>query len=118
MRVKEIVGTCQSMGILVEGMPAQEALKSIDEGKFDEEITSGKTEISEEEKAQLEAEKKRLQEELAEKRAEFEALAKGIIKELEGKENKKIRATMAERGVPQPIIDELAPSETKEGAPA
>ncbi len=53
MKVKEIVGTCQSMGILVEGMPAQDALKAIDEGKFDEEITSGKTEISEEEKQRL-----------------------------------------------------------------
>jgi large subunit ribosomal protein L11 len=113
MRVKEIVGTCQSMGILVEGMPAPEALKAIDEGKFDEEITSGKTEISEEEKAKLAEDKKRLQEEIAEKRAEFEVLAKSIIKELEGKENKKIRATMAERGVPQPIIDELAPAEDK-----
>ncbi len=114
MRVKEIVGTCQSMGILVEGMPAQEALKAIDEGKFDSEISSGKTEISEEEKKQLEEERKRLEEEMKTRRAEFEVKAKAIMKDLEGKENRKIRAAMVEGGIPQPIIDELAPDEKKE----
>ncbi len=116
MKVKEIVGTCQSMGILVEGMPAQEALKAIDEGKFDSEIAAEKTEISEEEKAQLAEEKKKLQEEMAERRAEFETKAKAIMKDLEGKENRKIRTAMQEAGIPQPIIDELAPEEKKEGA--
>jgi hypothetical protein len=32
--VKEIVGTCQSMGITIEGMKAREALKAIDGGQF------------------------------------------------------------------------------------
>ncbi len=113
-KVKEIVGTCQSMGILVEGMPAPEALKAIDEGKFDEKIASGKTELSEEEKARLAEEKKKLQEELKERRAEFEVKAKGILQQLEGKDNKKIRGAMTEAGIPQPIIDELAPMEKKE----
>ncbi len=39
--------------------------------------------------------------------------AKGILKDLEGKENRKIRAAMTEAGIPQPIIDELAPAEAK-----
>ena len=118
MKVREIVGTCQSMGILVEGMPAQEALAAISEGKFDEEIRTEKTEISAEEKAKLDEERKRLQEEMEAKRAEFEEQAKGIIQSLEGKENKKIRTAMQEAGIPQPIIDELAPAEKKEeGAP-
>lgn len=113
-KIKEVVGTCQSMGILVEGMPAQEALKAINEGRFDEKIKSGKTELSAEEKQRIQAEKKKLQEELERRRAEFEARAKQIIKESEGKENKKIRTALAEAGIPQTIIDELAPMEKKE----
>ena len=117
-KVREIVGTCQSMGILVEGMIAQEALKAIEEGKFDSEIKAEKTEISEEEKAKLEEEKKKLQEELEKRRSEFEIKAKEILKLFE-KDNKKARKAMEEAGIPQPIIDELAPLESKEeGAPA
>jgi large subunit ribosomal protein L11 len=114
-KVREIVGTCQSMGIKVEGMPAQEALKAIAEGKYDEEISSGKTEISEEEKKQLEEEKKRLQEEMETRRTEFEVAAKKILET--HKDNKKARKAMQEANIPMPIINELAPEE-KEVAPA
>ena len=75
-KVKEIVGTCQSMGILVEGLSAPDALRAINEGKFDHKIASGKTELSQEEKKRLAEEKKRLQEELSRRRAEFEVKAK------------------------------------------
>lgn len=116
-RVREIVGTCQSMGIMVEGMPANEALKAIAEGKFDEEITSGKTELTEEEKKQLEEEKKRLQEEIEKKRAEFEALGKDIMKQMSSvKDMKKIRTKLQEAGIPMPIINELAPLEEEKKA--
>jgi large subunit ribosomal protein L11 len=115
-KVREIVGTCQSMGILVEGLPAQEALKAIAEGKFDEKIKSGKTELSEEDKQRLAEEKKKLQEELETRRVEFETKAKAIIKQLEGKDSRKIRTAMQEAGIPQPIINELAPEEKKEEA--
>ena len=43
MRVKEIIGTCHSMGILVEGKPAHEAIKELEAGAFDEEIRTEKT---------------------------------------------------------------------------
>lgn len=110
-KVREIVGTCQSMGIMVEGMPATEALQAIQAGKFDAQIASGKTELTEEEKRHLEEEKRRLQEEMEKRRAEFEARAKEIVKTLEGKENKVIRKALAEAGIPVKIIDELAPAE-------
>ena len=113
-KVREIVGTCQSMGILVEGMSAPEALKAIAEGKFDAEIKAEKTEITAEEKAKLEAEKKKLQEEMEKRRAEFEIKAKDILKQLEGKDANKIRKAMQDADIPQPIIDELAPEEKKE----
>jgi large subunit ribosomal protein L11 len=110
-KMKEVIGTCQSMGILVEGLDAQEALKAIDAGKFDQKIASGRTELTEEERRKLEAEKVRLKEEMERKKAEYEAKAKQLIKEMEGKENKKIRSALAEAGIPQKIIDELAPAE-------
>lgn len=116
MKVKEIVGTCQSMGILVEGKPAQEALKEIDAGKFDAEIKAEKTELSEEEKKKQEEERKKLQEELEKRKAEFEIKAKAIIAGLAGQENNKIRKALAEAEIPQKIIDELAPAEKKEEA--
>src|SRR3989344_1378713 len=115
-KVREIVGTCQYMGILVEGMPAQDALKAIKEGRFDEKIASGKTELSAEEKKQLEEEKKKLQEEIGKRRVEFEARAKEILKQFEG-DPKKARKAMSEAEIPQMIIDEIAPleKEKKEG---
>jgi large subunit ribosomal protein L11 len=115
-RVREIVGTCQSMGVMVEGMPAQEALLAIADGKFDEQIKSGKTELTEEEKKTQEEEKKKLQEELKSKRAEFEVKAKDILKMFD-KDPRKARKAMSEAGIPQVIIDELAPEEKKEEAP-
>jgi large subunit ribosomal protein L11 len=112
-KVKEIVGTCQSMGIKVEGVPANEAIAMINEGKFDEEIKSEKTELSEEEKKKLEEERKVLQEEMAERKAEFVAKAKDIMSQMEGQENSKIRSRLVSEKIPQPIIDELAPAEEK-----
>ncbi len=35
-RVKEIIGTCNSMGIMVEGKHAREAIQMVDEGKYAE----------------------------------------------------------------------------------
>jgi len=113
-RVREIVGTCQSMGIMVEGKPAYEALKEIAEGKFDEKISSGKTELTEEELKELEEEKKRLAEEMEKKRAEYEALGKDIMNQMSSvKDMKKIQNKLKEAGIPMPIINELAPLETE-----
>lgn len=115
-KVKEIVGTCHSMGILVEGMPAPEAFQAINAGQFDKEIASGKTELTEEEKEELKKEQKRLQEELEKRRVEFEARAKDILKLFEA-EPKKAKKAMIDAGIPFQIIKELVPAEAKE-APA
>ncbi len=116
-KVKEVMGTCNSMGILVEGMPARDALRALEAGKFDAEIKAEKTELTVEEKRHLEEERKRLQEEMEKRRAEFEVRAKQILKEMEGQEKKKIRTAMEQAGIPKKIIDELAPAEKKEEAP-
>jgi len=51
--VKTIVGSCVSLGILVESKSPQEVEKEIDEGKYDSEISQEKTETSEEKKKTL-----------------------------------------------------------------
>jgi len=117
-KVKEIVGTCNSMGIKVEGVKASEAIKLIEEGKFDKEITAEKTELSEEEKKKLEEERKALQAELAEKHAEEDAKAKEIIGSMEGKERSAIVAKLHEAEIHDDTINRLLPVETAEVAEA
>lgn len=117
-KVKEILGTCQSMGIMVEGKPVRDFYKDLETGKYDKKIEEGKTELSEEELKQLEAEKKKMQEELKEKREEYMNKAKEIIAKLKesSKEptSKEIRNALHEQGIPMPIIDELAPEEKEQ----
>ncbi len=51
--VKSIVGTCTSLGILVESKSPVEVGREIDEGKYDKEINEEKTETSPEKRAEL-----------------------------------------------------------------
>jgi len=113
-KVKEIIGTCNSMGIKVEGVKAFDALKTVDEGKFDKEITAEKTELSEEEKKALEEEKEALQAELAEKHAQEEAKAKEIIASMQGKERYAIVAKLHEAEIHDDVINKLLPVEVAE----
>lgn len=129
-RVKEIIGTCNSMGVMVEGKSAKETIADINEGAFKDKIEKGKTELSAEELKVLEAERKKLQEEMEKRREEFESQAKQIISEMEGKERSAIKTKLVEAKIPAKIIEELLPvegaagaapgaeGEKKEGAPA
>ncbi len=110
-KVKEIIGTCQSMGILVEGKPAKETLKDVEAGIYDEEIRLEKTELTAEELAKLEEEKKRLAEELAKKKVEFEKIANEIIASMTGKPRGEIKAKLVQAGVPDEMIKVLLPVE-------
>jgi len=51
--VKLVVGSCVSLGVLVESKSAKEIEQEIDEGKYDKEIQEEKTETSEEKRAEL-----------------------------------------------------------------
>ena len=110
-KVKEIIGTCQSMGILVEGKSAKETMKDVAAGMFDDEIRLEKTELTAEELAKLEEEKKRLAEELAKRKAEFEKIAKEIIAQMAGKLRGEIKAKLVQAGIPDDMIKELLPIE-------
>ncbi len=115
-KVKEIIGSCDSMGIMVEGKQAREIIADINKGEFVEKIKAGKTELSAEDLKKLEAEKKKLQEELEKKRKEYEIQAKDIISKMEGKARGEIKTKLLEAKIPSVIIEELLPVETKEGA--
>lgn len=117
-KVKEIIGTCQSMGILVEGKPAKETIKDVDAGLYDEEIRLEKTELTAEELAKLEEKKKMLAEELAKRKAEFEKVAKEIIAQMAGKPRGEIKAKLAQAGIPDEMIKELLPIEGAAAAAA
>ena len=52
--VKLVLGSCVSLGILVESKSPKEVIKEVDKGIYDTEISKEKTEISPEKKAQLE----------------------------------------------------------------
>lgn len=116
-RMKEVMGTCRSMGILIEGVSVPEALEKMNHGDFDKEIKAEKTELSAAELKSLDEERKHLQEELTRKRAEYEVRAKELLVTLEGKEPNQKRAKLAEAKIPQQIIDELVPPVKKEATP-
>ena len=115
-RVKEIIGTCDSMGILVEGKQARETIADINKGSFAKEIAEEKTELSAEELRELAEEKKRLEEEMKGRREEFLATANRIITEMKGKERGETKRALVEAGIPNRIIDELLPVEAAAGA--
>ncbi len=115
-KIKQILGTCNSMGILVEGKPAVETIKDVNSGAFDVEIREEKTELSEEELRELEEEKKRLAEEITKRREELITRAKAIIESMAGKERGLIKGRLVQGGIPSVIIDELLPTEGAAGA--
>jgi len=82
--VKTVVGSCVSLGVLVENKPAKEIEKEIDEGKYDNEILNEISKTPEEKKKKIDAffakvkadqEKVLKQEEEAAKAAEAEKAA-------------------------------------------
>jgi large subunit ribosomal protein L11 len=123
-KVKEVIGTCVSMGVLVQGMDPKLAIKEVDAGKFDKEIKLEKTELTAEEIRHLEEEKKRLLAEAEKRHAEEEAKAQQIVKEMEGKPTGQIKAKMVEVGISKAVIDKTlglgkaAPAGAPGAAPA
>lgn len=115
-RVKIIMGTCNSMGILVEGKPAVDAIKDVNDGAFTQEIASEKTELTAEELRELEQEKKHLAEEIEKRRETFLVAANKIIAEMAGQERGKIKTKLTAAGTPAKMIEELLPVDAAAGA--
>jgi len=53
--VKSVLGTCQALGVLVESKEVKVVLNEINDGKYAEEISAQKTDMSDEKKVELDA---------------------------------------------------------------
>ncbi len=113
--VRQVIGSCVSCGILVEGKDAKLVLKEIEEGKYHDEIINEKTELTESELKELEEEKKKLAEERKEYLEEMRVKAKEIKGQMKGKERGEIASKMELEEIPHEIIDEMLPKEGDEG---
>lgn len=110
-RVKEIMGTCQSMGVKVEGLPAQEAFQKLNSGEYDQTIASGKTELSAEEIKEMAEEQKEMKAELEANRAKYEAAANVILAPLKDKPSEEKRKALSAAKIPEEVINKLVPKE-------
>jgi len=111
MKVKEICGTCDSMGVMVEGKRAHDTIADINDGMFTEEIKAEKTELSAEELRELEEKKKKLAADIEKRKAELMATAKQIIESMAGQPRGAIKAKLIDAKIPTVIIEELLPVE-------
>jgi large subunit ribosomal protein L11 len=84
--VKTVIGSCVSLGILIENKPALEVAKQVEAGKYDLEIKEEKTEVSAEKKDKLEKYFKKLSEAEEKKIKQEEAEKEALEKEAEAKE--------------------------------
>lgn len=112
--VKTVIGTCVSLGILVENQPATELGHQIAGGKFSKEIEAGKTETSPEKKTELKTYLKEVQEKQEQiiKEEEAEAAEAEEAEKAEGAEPKEGEEKEAEGDKPE----EAKPEEKKEEA--
>jgi large subunit ribosomal protein L11 len=110
-RVKEVAGTCNSMGVMIEGKRAVDTIADINKGMFDAEIKAEKTELSAEELREIEEKKKKLLADIEKRKAEFMATAKQIIESMAGQPRGSIKAKLVEAKIPTVIIEELLPVE-------
>ncbi len=86
--VKTVVGSCVSLGVLIESKPAKEIAGLIEEGKYDKELQEEKTETPPEKMEELKEYFKGLKEEQEKKIKRDEAAAKEKEIKTEEKEEK------------------------------
>lgn len=111
--VKSVIGSCNSLGVLIEGKNAREINKDVDSGKFDKEINEEITEVPADKKAILDKQLKKVQAEIAKKLAKEKA-----EKDAEEEEKKKIEeAAAAAEAESSEGEEKKEPVEGEEGAP-
>ena len=115
-RVKEVAGTCNSMGVMIEGKRAVDTIADLNKGMFTEEIRLEKTELSAEELKELDLKRQRLFADIEKRKAEFMATAKQIIESMAGQARGAIKAKLIEAKIPTTIIEELLPVESAAAA--
>ncbi len=111
--VKTVCGTCLSMGVEIERDMGKGAISSIDSGKYDEKIKSGKTDLTDEEKKAFQEDQKRLADEMKERHEMEEKKAKELINQMKGKSPEEIRFRLKEQNIHDDVIDMVLPKEEK-----
>jgi len=106
-RVKEIIGTCVSMGILVEGDEAKDVFTRVDAGEFDQKIDSGKTELTAEELKEQAAEKIKMKADFEKQKEDWKKEAMAIIASL--KKGSEMKKQCAAAKIPAEIYEPLIP---------
>lgn len=101
--VKTVLGTCASVGILVENRNPNELIEDITSGKFDKEIQEEKTETSPEKRKQLDKHFKDVKAEQERLEAERKAAEEEAVKKAAEEAGEEVEAK---------------PEEAKEGEPA
>jgi hypothetical protein len=106
--VKTVIGTCASLGILVENQPASHLGHQIEGGKFRKEIEEGKTETPEEKREKLDNYFNKVKEE-----QEKIAKAEEAAKEAEEAEAEKKEEVAEEEEKPEEEKEEKKEEEEK-----
>lgn len=117
--VKTIIGTCVSIGVIVEGMEPRDATKAVNDGRFDKEIKAESTTVSPEKK-------KVLAQQLVEKKATLEKVLRELkaLEEAEKPTEAAVEAAPAEGAAPAagkaaaPAAGKAAPAAAGKAAPA
>ena len=111
--VKEIIGSCIPMGVLVDGKDPRDAQKDVDAGKYDDKI-EGKTPLKLPTKEEIEKKKQTFMKAIEEKHAEEEAAkAEEEAKKAEAAEAEKPEE--AKEGEEKPAEEAKEETEGKEG---
>lgn len=118
--VKSVLGTCKSIGILVENQEVNDINKDVEAGKFDSEIKSQKIETSPEKRNELnnyfESIKKKQEVEIAKEKAEAEEVEKAkaaAVPAVPGKEAA-VSAAGAATSAVTPSVAKAAPAAKSE----
>lgn len=124
--VKNIVGSCDSIGILVEGKKAVEINKEIDSGLYDEKINSNETEITSEKEKELKAQLEEFNREIKKQLEREKALAEKVSEKKQVKEEAVVAkegegapaATTGKAPIGKEAGKEVTPTTGKEAAKA
>ncbi|MBW6451305.1 MAG: 50S ribosomal protein L11 [DPANN group archaeon] len=109
--VKTVIGTCVTMGILIEDKTPQVITKEINEGLYDQKIESGKTELSEDELKIIEGERKTFAETIKKQHADEEIKVVEILEKMKNKSASDIKHKLKEAGISKTVIDRMVPKE-------
>jgi large subunit ribosomal protein L11 len=119
--IKNVAGSCNSLGVLIEGKKAIEINRDIDDGRYDKQINSQTTEISEERleqlKIQLDEVNKEIKKQLEKEKALAEKLAEKkveVVKEEVPKEGEVAPAVTGKPETGKEAIPAAKPEATKE----